>query len=169
MGIPSPQKGGSSCQSGLVLVMEERGQPGEMEIPIENDKEFPNSEDKITKMDAEKKIAQMEAEAEAEESSKFFMKIMRFTFCLILIYMIRMICIFITLTWFANEMKSLLKDFFNFDTILYDLFQQIILIIYSVHKPIMYLNFKRKELKKIQVCRGKIAALCWTTKSQLLC
>ena len=85
-----------------------------------------------------------------EQVTKFFIKIMKITYFLIILFMTITLPLFILFNWYPKELKTWLKEYFDLEIIFYEIIHHSILLCYAIHKPTMYLLFYRKQLKIFQ-------------------
>ena len=84
---------------------------------------------------------------EGEENSKFCIKMTVISYALIIVYFLIMIPMFILCNWFGEAMKIWLSGFYDFDLLIYEVFQQGLLLGYAISKPIIFLYFHGKATR----------------------
>ena len=83
-------------------------------------------------------------------------RLMKYTFILMILFIVTMLPMFILFNWFGKTMKSVFEEFYDLDILVYDLIQHLILLAYAIHKPIIYLQQFRKEFKCFRLIRSRI-------------
>ena len=97
----------------------------------------------------------------------FLRRLMKYTYILMLLFLVTMLSMFIMFNWFGQTLKSFFVDFYDLDILVYDLIQHLIMLAYAIHKPILYLQIYGKEFKHLRFLRcvlGKtLSKTIWKT------